>query len=225
MHPESPSRRRAIAGAFLKSLLLAFFITTVAVAAGAQSGRRIPKKSEPPAPVQGAKDEEPPVKTEAKTEAPGLAIMVVRDTNSMRSPEYLADAAIDSISSRLKEARSLSVRRTRGMNRKEASDHAKQSKTEHVLWVELDFDTMMRSSVDRSRPEFHINYTLFAPETGKVAASGRVYERPYQPRVGGVGIPLPVPGARQHIEYLVRQAGEDLAERVMSELNVSAPRR
>jgi hypothetical protein len=111
------------------------------------------------------------------------------------------------------------------MSRKEAGDFAKNSKTEHVLWLELDFDNMMRSPSDNRRVELYISYAVFAPETGKVATHGRVHERPYQTTIGGVGVPLPVPSGNAHIEYIIRQTGEDVADRVMDALHVNAPPR
>ncbi|HET9533709.1 MAG TPA: hypothetical protein VFQ92_25385 [Blastocatellia bacterium] len=220
------SHRRAIFRSLLTLVLFVFSISTIAVPAGAQSGRKPPKKSEPSAPVQGAEPEPPPGEPTEKPEAVKLGIHIVRDSPSMRSSEFLSNLVIEAVSERLKQASSLTVGRGKGMNRKEASDHAKRSKTDHVLWVELDYDSMSMTrspTYRRSGREIYIDYAVFARETGKVMTHGRIYERPLQARVGGVG--LPVPTGREPVEYIIRQAGHDVADRVMGALNISAPPR
>lgn len=220
MYLKGLSRRRAMNGSITTLILIATFMSSMLSVEGAQSGRRVPKKNDPPAPVQGTKEEPPPSESAPKTDPAKLQILVVRDSPSMRAPDYLANIAVEGVAERLKQSSALQVTRGRGMSRKQASDYAKASKTEHVLWIELNYDSMMVSRLpsDSRRVDLTIDYTVYAPETGKVAASGRVYERPYQPRVGGVGLPVPVPSGRAQIEYITRQAGEDVADRVMGSL-------
>jgi hypothetical protein len=228
MYFKGQSHRRAIFRSLLALFLFVFTVSAIAVPAGAQSGRKPPKKSEPAAPVQGAEPEPPPSEPTEKPEAEKLGIHIVRDSPSMRSSEFLSNQAIEAVSERLKQASSLTVGRGKGMNRKEASDQAKRSKTDHVLWIELDYDsmTMTRSpTYRRSGREIFIDYAVFSRETGKVLTHGRVYERPLQATVGGVGLPVPVPTGREPVEYIIRQAGHDVADRVLGALNIPAPRR
>jgi len=220
------SRPSAMAGSIMTLVLFAIFASSIITVEGAQSGRRVPKKNDSPAPVQGTAEEPAPSETAPKKPEPAkVPVVIARDSPSMRSSEYLANVAIDGVTERLKESSTLQIARGRGMSRKEASDHARGSKTDYVLWVELNYDTMMANRVpsDSARiSDLTVEYAVYAPETGKVAASGRVYGRPSRSSVGGVGLPLP---GNQHIEYVVRQAGQDVADRVMNALKVAAPPR
>jgi hypothetical protein len=215
-----------MAGSMATLLLFAIFMSSIITVEGAQSGRRVPKKNDSPAPVQGTAEEPPPSETSPKKSEPAkVPVLIARDSPSMRSSEYLANRAIEGVTERLKESSTLQVTRGRGMSRKEASDYARASKTDHVVWVELNYDTMMGNRVpsDSARiSDLTVDYAVYAPETGKVAASGRVYGRPYRSSVGGVGLPLP---GHQQIEYVIRQAGQDVADRVMNALKVAAPPR
>lgn len=216
------SRRRSAVASLVALILFSLSVSVIAFAAGSQSGRRVPKKNDPPAPVQGAQTEEPPAETTKKPEQPRLAILVVHDSPTVSTSEYLAAVALDGVSERLRESSALAVERTKGLNRKEAGDRAKNSKGGYVLWIELDFDSMMTGSVSRRR-EMTINFVLFAPVSGNVSASGRVYERPYQPSAGGV--PIPVPSGQVPLEYIIRQTAQEVADRVMGALKVSSSRR
>jgi hypothetical protein len=89
--------------------------------------------------------------------------------------------------------------------------------------MELHFTSYARNGYTQpgSTDAFYLDYALYEPGTGKVKTSGRIYQRPYYP--GGVIVPSQRSGVSIPIEYSIRQAGEDVAERILSVLNVVVP--
>jgi hypothetical protein len=111
------------------------------------------------------------------------------------------------------------------MNRKEASDYAKNSKDTFVLWLEISEDRMgSRTSTNQQyRDNFVITFTIFTPGTGKSKTSGRVYQADQRGRVGvgGTGIPIPIPTGAGAGEYALRECGREIAKRVIDSLGVA----
>ena len=85
----------------------------------------------------------------------------------------------------------------------------------------------MRSSRSNTGQEYIedmvVDFTVFAPGTGKIKTSGRVYLTQPRKSVGGVGIPMPVPSGPATAEYSLKQAGRDVADRVIDSLTVIVP--
>ena len=191
--------------------------------AQAQSGRRPPKRSESEG-VQRPSEPDPPVKPSSPKESDKDRLPVlVAESNSYFSSYYYSDYVADACTARLKQAPTLIVEKSeREMNRKEASDAAKAPNPRLVVLLEL---TSERTGYDRRRDRGYypddvvVTYTIFEQETGKLKTSGRVYARRAGTRVGGVGIPLPVPAdGPAAAEYMLKQAGRETAERVLDVL-------
>ena len=123
---------------------------------------------------------------------------------------------MDSCAARLRQAVLSSVRiAEKDMHRKEASDYAKNSTDVNVAWLEMEREGMSNSIEDLA-----ISYSLFAPGTGKSKAMGRV---PLRRRgVGGIGLPAPS-GSPAALEYTFKQAGREVADRILNALNLSVP--
>jgi hypothetical protein len=84
---------------------------------------------------------------------------------------------------------------------------------------------MGSSTSNQSQSNSYINFTLYIPGTGKVKTSGRVHPGDYRNRtgVGGVGIPLPVPNSAAGLEYMLKETGREIAQRVIDSLNIGRP--
>lgn len=188
----------------------------------AQSGRRPPKKSDPPAPVQPSSTPEPEIK-EAKPEAPRTPVLVAKNVWGTGDEITYSYTMLEACAAKLAKSGRLEIDVSReDRNRKDASDYAKNSSKIYVVWMELHFTSRYNRSNTRQGDydSFYIDYNLYEPGTGKSKTGGRVYQQPY--RQGTVG-PLPVPGGYVPIEYSVRQAGEDVADRILSALNITMP--
>jgi hypothetical protein len=222
MHRRSFSRR---------TIFLLFFCALVMIASAimstAQSGRRIPKKNNPP-PLETTLPEPPktteqPAPEKPAPETPRTPILVVRYVPGVYTSYIAADIVTDGCAARLGQSASLSVRKGKEMTRKGASDFAKNSSDTYVAWLEIQSDQSGMTTRDDGTGRYSIAYTLFIPGTGKTKTSGRIYPRQYQPNVGG--LPLPVPTSRAPAEYILRQAGEDAADRMMNAMDLIIPRR
>ena len=197
--------------------------------AEAQSGRRPPKRTGSEG-VQKPTEPAPPIKQEEKQpEKERTPVMIVK-SNSMFGIYYAADYVVEGCAARLKQSSALQVEKNPSdMNRKQASDAAKASANRYVVFLEMSSDRS-RYNPNRTGQEYVedmiIEYTVFTPGTGKVKISGRVYQMRPRGGVGGVGVPLPVPSGPATAEYSLKQAGRDVADRVVDSLTaiVAPPR-
>ena len=193
--------------------------------AEAQSGRRPPKRTESEG-VQKSTEPEPTTKQEAKPEKEQTPVMIVK-SNSSYGVYYADEYVVEGCAARLKQSSALQVQKhPNEMNRKEAGDAAKVSANRYVVFLEMSSDRM-RYNRDRMGREYIedavIDYTVFTPGTGKIKTSGRVYQMRPRGGVGGVGVPLPVPSGPATVEYTLKQAGRDVADRIIDSLTVITP--
>ena len=206
--------------------LAALVIAGAFPADASQSGRRIPKRPKQTDPVPAEKSESPDDSTKADTDRNLIPVRVSKNLPGVMSAPYLAAYVVEGCVSRLKSAPSLDVTTGGDLNRKEASDYAKASTDIFVAWLEPELD---RLDPNRNDPVYddsvRVRYVLFEPGTGKMKTHGMVYMRPYRPRLGGVGVPLPLPRGMSTIESHLRQAGEDAADRMLDALGAGATRR
>jgi hypothetical protein len=190
--------------------------------AHAQSGRKIPKPTnkplEPVQPKATPPEESKPAKPQNKE--PQIKIMVVFQQQSIYNPRIYSDFVAAGCLDRLQKSLSASGQFGREMNRKEASDFAKASSEVYVVWFELESDAFASGSTGSRRDDFqsmYVNFTLFAPVTGKSQTSGHIYQNQ-----GGV-LSRPVPQNAMTAEYILRKAGSDLADRILKTLNLPLP--
>ena len=98
------------------------------------------------------------------------------------------------------------------MTRKEAVDRAKKETEAYVLWLE------MRGEGSRS-DELYVSYMLLRPQTAKIIASGNVYLATRRVGKGPVGVGVPGIGGRMPLQYLMREAGREVAGRVADKIH------
>ncbi len=221
----SPARliSRSLSLVFLMALLV---ITSTSVAL-AQSGRRTPKQRELP-PVPAAPEAATPPTPVSQPQQPTISLIVGYDKNGgfMSMPYGLREAVMRGAVGRFRESTAVTVETHADMNRGDAVRRAKAETTAFVVWLEVDIDSM-NSARTRSGgvdpDSLYVHFIVFAPTTAKSKADGRVY--PNSSRRGPVSIGLPIPTGRsiQLTEYLLQQAGEEAADRVLRALNIALP--
>lgn len=212
-------------------LLCLMLIISAASFVDAQSGRKISKRPQTPAPqttdTQTTVSSEPPITPSQPQQnaKPGIPILVVRYLPNMNSSNIYTSIVIDGFMARMANARGVKVQAGTEMNRKHASDTAKESQDRYVVWIELLVDTVdeesARMSVGPVNPYYlYVDYVVFEPGTGKQKTSGHIYQR--RGIAAGQG-PLPVPNTSAAADYTLRKAGEETADRVLDKLNLLAP--
>lgn len=192
-------------------------------AANAQSGRR-QAKPPAPAPVQAATPEPTPVPTPKRDENEINFLVAAGDRGASTSlaPISYHTAAMEGCAEQLRKRMSLDVDVShREITRGEAIAKAKGGKTTYVVLITLMVDRM--SATSSGNVEYEVDYVVFAPETAKVMASGRIYEN--SARAGPLSIPRPgsatLPSYR---EQLIRRAGAEAADRILKSLHLSDPK-
>ena len=212
-------------------LLCLALILSAASLAAAQSGRKISKRPPTAAPptldTQTTTPSEPPITPSqpAQDARPAIPILVVRYMPNMNSSTIYTSIVIDGFMARMANFKGVKVQEGMEMNRKHASDTAKESQDRYVVWIELLVDTVdeenARAGIGPVSPYYlYVDYVVFEPGTGKQKASGHVYQR------RGIGAgrgPLPVPNTSGAADYTLRKAGEETADRVLDKLNLLAP--
>jgi hypothetical protein len=138
---------------------------------------------------------------------------------------------------RLSESTHLKITQEQEMNRKEASDLAKTRTDDDVVWMQLEVDIKMNGSLESDSERARIttinpgclliSYIVLTSGTGKVKAQGRVYQDEY-PSVctGTPSRPSPLPSGpepRHPVEYTLRKAAREAADRVMTALEIPLP--
>jgi len=185
----------------------------------AQSGRRQNKPLSPPTPVV-TKDEgeaRTKAKPSADKPAPMATIIVGGDKFDMSTviSGYLTEA-MESCIVELNRSRGLEARGGGNMTRKEAIDRAKKETEAHVLWLSVRVD-------GNRQDDIAVSYSLFMPQTGKVLTFGNIYLASRRVGRGPVGVGIPSTSGRVPLQYLMREAGRDVAGRVMDKLQTATP--
>ncbi|HZE71615.1 MAG TPA: hypothetical protein VE135_19080 [Pyrinomonadaceae bacterium] len=197
-------------------LLVIFLFLTIQ----AQSGRRVQKSAPTPTPEPSPEAKPSPKRAPADTPQIGL-ILGIADDSFSHVPLYYYDSVLQSCADRLNEAPSIGLDVSgKRMSRSDAIRTAKSQKEGYVAALELRNDQMIGSN-QNPYDGLVIEYTLFAPGTAKVVASGRAYQRLSKTR--GV-IPTPGRTSTVYTEQMLKQAARDAADRIMNALHV-LPRR
>ncbi len=211
--PEFSRRRRV----FCLLTLCAVALLCLSQAALAQSGRRQNKPLSPPTPVVTKDEGEAKTEVKPRADKPAtLATVIVggdRFDSSMVVSGYLTEA-MEACILELNKSRALEARGGGDMTRKEAIDRAKKETEAHVLWLSLRVD-------GNRQDDIAVSYTLFTPQTGKVLAFGNVYLASRRMGRGPVGVGIPSTSGRMPLQYLMREAGREVAERAMGKLQTA----
>jgi hypothetical protein len=211
-------------------ILVVTLLFLVGSAVQAQSGRRMkPGGATAPAPSTQTPQPEMP-KTPAKLPAqPQLPLLVIGSASQTLYMSFPFPEKMQAwVAKRLRDGAGLMVTQGEGINRNAAIKRAKSETETFIIWVQLDeepFDSPTTSDGRRNFEKFHINYYVLSPVTGKAKFSGVVYLGQSSPtvNVGGNAVPTCYPDIRDRGDYLLLQASIEVANRIMSKLNVPIP--
>lgn len=201
----------------------ALFVLNAAAIAGPQSGRRIPKRPSTADPVPSKDNEPPPAASpeEKKSDKPAIPLMLAKHMDMMYSSDIYLNVVMSGFMERAAKLQNVKVVPAgQDLNRKQASDAAKTSADRYVVWFQLASDSMSASPTSDYAYAYnlYIDYVIFTPGTGKIKSSGHVYQRSR----GAGPVNMPVPG-RTSVEYSLRYAGMEMADRVLNTLDLNSP--
>jgi hypothetical protein len=138
-------------------------------------------------------------------------------------PISFYDAALIGCADSLKQGSSAKIDvAQQEMTRADAIKKAKDEKTTYVILLKV-ANQSMTSSTSSSSSDLAVEYVVFAPTTGKVATSGRAY--PGSARKGPVVVGPGIPSSNNAIlgEQMLKRAGEEAGDRILSALHISFP--
>lgn len=202
---------------FLALVCLLFAFSSIA---HAQSGRKTPKQTPSP-PVPAPATAAPPANNSQPLQLPLIVTRYVAGINISFQTRIAQDAVLE----RLQKSQSVTARGGGEMNRAEARKRAQADTKSYViwLWLEPDMADIGRAQAGIGRVNSRslvLSYIVFTPGTGKIKTQGRVYQRTGQITMSGGGV-LGIPTGRLPSEFLLREAGREAADRILTELDVA----
>jgi hypothetical protein len=226
--PLAVARRLAnFARGLAHALCVALFVFAFVCVAQAQSGRRVTKREEVapvPTPTPEAEAKKPVQEAMKK-----IALLVLADSSlSVQASSTAQSIVTQTFGQRLREANAFEINTdSTHSSRGEATRRAKEEKERFVVWITLRADGMGNdpAGINRPNPEnYHIEYGVYAPVTGKSISSGNVYLRAGYGSIGGVrvGAPSCYPATYAY-EYEFVYGAIDAANRVMRAFNLAPP--
>ena len=205
-------------GPFL-ALLITFIFFTLYPSTPAQSGRKLPnQKSQPPS-SPPSKTEETEKKSDVNSEDKKVKIVISYYTLNFNIPQYYSNLIARACADRLQETGDVKVQFGGEMDRKKASDFAKNNPSVFIALLQLEIDSMRSSNSDWNSgyidPRYlFVNYTVFEPLTGKNRSSGRTYPR------SSATDPMSLPPTRQAADQRLKVAAEEAADRIATVIGV-----
>lgn len=202
-------------------LLLFVVIGTFSATAHTQSGRR-QNKPAPAAPVPTpTADPTPKPKEEPKSDL-GFVVGIDRTDAFSYFPISFYSIVLRGCSERLSRGSNAKVSSTDRLNRSDAIKKAKSEKTAYVVYLRLTSFTMSEPRM-ANQAEAEIEYTVFAPITGKIAANGRAYQGANR-RTGPIVVQPPGGTSRNILyqEQMLRRAAEDVGDRILKALHLGS---
>jgi hypothetical protein len=226
--PLAVARRPAnFARGLTHALCVALFVFAFVCATQAQSGRRVTKREEvAPVPMPTPEAEaKKPVREAMKK----ITLLVLADSSLSPQGSSTAQSIVtQTFGQRLREANAFELNTdSTQASRGAAVRKAKEEKERFVVWIALRVDGMNNDPAGISRPNpenYHIEYGVYAPVTGKSISSGNVYLRAGYGSIGGVrvGAPSCYPATYAY-EYEFVYGAIDAANRVMRAFNLAPP--
>ncbi len=186
----------------------------------AQSGRRVRKSAAVPIPIP-TPEATPTPRMSSEKPKPAFTFIVGLDRYSDFSTISLNiySGVLRSCVERLDDSESVVAEMsTNDMSRGDAIRKAKAEKEAYIVWLHLrsnNFNDQGRTQGDSRN--VYIEYSVFAPVTGKLATSGNTYPEAYRNR----GIRLPTSSING--DYYLNQAARGAAERILDHFHVRAP--
>jgi len=213
MRTSSPLSRLLVVG-------LAFGLLVAIASSGiSQSGRRATKSKTMPLPTP-----EPAATpaTPAEKPKPQLTFIVSMDRfgDFGGIPLYTYSTVLRNCVNRLDEDSSVKAEiADREVSRGDAIRRAKAEKEANVIFLQLRPDTVSGDTQGSSSlSNVYLQYTVFAPTTAKIIASGRTYPQMYRSK--GVIVRPNTSGVTG--DYELNQAAREAAERILKSVHAAA---
>ena len=207
-------RASKLLGAVFFAALLGVFCVVVA-----QSGRQI-KRTTPLPPVP-TPEPSPTPKPQAEKPKPTFTFIVGMDRfGGLSRISLQANAGVlRNCVDRLDDSLAVKAVLANGdLTRADAVAKAKQEKEAHVVWLQLRPQTMSGETGPDDDPyNVYIQYSVFAPLTGKQVTSGNIYPEAYRNR----RIRVPAPTINE--DYYLNQAARGAAERILAHFHLRLP--
>ena len=198
-----------------KTILALLILVLCALSVQTQSGRR--KIQPPPAAPIPTPTPEPTPTPKKENEKPEFVFYVGidRNVNSASIPLAFYTIAQRGCADRLRTKSDAEVDAPHGdLGRGQAIQKAKSSTNTYVVLLVLDF-----ASLPTSSNELQLDFTVFTPETAKVLTTGRAYINAN--RAGPVVVGRQIP-AGMFRESWIREAGEEVADKILKKINASS---
>lgn len=212
--------KRSPASSVLYVVCFVTVLLTCALAIMAQSGRRVRKSSSTPVSVPTPETTPTPTAASEK-QKPAFTFIVGLDKYGDYSRISLNtySGVLRSCAGRLDDSRSVEAEiSTNDMSRGDAIRKAKAEKEAYIVWLHLRPNNFTDQSGARSNSSnVYIEYSVFAPITGKQVTSGNTYPEAYRNR----GIRLPTSSING--DYYLNQAARGAAERILDHFHVRVP--
>lgn len=188
-----------------------------------QSGRRVRKST--PAPVSTPEPTPSPAKPEEK-QKPAFTFIIGTDKygDFSRIPLHVSSGVLRACANRLDDPEPVKVEvAPRDLGRADAVLRAKAEKEAFVVWLQLrpnSFSGTTEGTDDLNN--VYIEYSVFAPATGKQVTSGRTFPR--SNRKGGVIVQRPG-SSNVYGEYYLNEAAKEAAERILAHFHIGVQNR
>src|SRR6266508_2849458 len=191
----------------LYAICFATVLLTGLLAVMAQSGRRVQKSGAAPVPIPTPEATPTPTMSSEKPK-PAFTFVVGLD----RYSDFLRSCA-----DRLDDSPSVVAEiSTNDMSRGDAIRKAKAEKEAHIVWLHLRSNNFNDQGGTRS-DSVYVEYSVFAPITGKQVTSGNTYPEAYRNK----GIRLPTSSING--DYYLNQAARGAAERILDHFHLRVP--
>jgi hypothetical protein len=186
----------------------------------AQSGRRVRKSSS--APVSMPTPEATPTPTAAsEKQKPAYTFIVSLDKYGDYSRISLNtySGVVRSCVERLDDSGSVEAEiSTNDMSRADAIRKAQTEKEAYIVWLHLRPNNFTdQSGIHSDSSNVYLEYSVFAPVTGKQVTSGNTYPEAYRNKR------IRLPTSSTNGDYYLNQAARGAAERILDHFHLYAP--
>lgn len=190
----------------------------------AQSGRRQPH-TEPAAPIPTPTPEPTPPPKPEKKDSDTLLLVGMDNSGAFNQyPMTFYAAAMDGCVEELKRNAIVDVdSASKEMTRSDAIQKAKSGPQTYVIYLQLKNQMTPEAQGTDASDQVELEYTVFAPLTGKILANGTTYQNGR--RAGPVVVSPPGTNTSSSIMYreaLLKRAGAEAADRILKTLHLSS---
>ena len=211
--------KRSSTTGFQYVALCVALVAMCALANYAQSGRRAPKATTPiPVPTPETPS---PTPTPAEKSKPAITFLVGLDRTDGFSRISLNafGGVLRNCTARLDEPASVKASEaSHDMSRADAIRQAKAEKEAYVVWLQLRPNNFSGNTGVYDDPyDVYVQYSVFAPTTGKQETSGNTYPDAYRNKR------IRIPTSSTEGDYYLNEAARGAAERILDHFHVRTP--